>query len=307
MKTTTTGMVLLFIIFSNCSSKIEEDQELPQSTHPVWSPDGTQIAFINNKIGVENKNSINFEVFTMNADGSNKVRRTFNTAFESDISWSPNGDKLAVKSYRDENDEVYIIDLKTGNQTNISNSTEREGDPTWSKNGSTIYFQSDRDNEKGELYEYSIDSTTIKRITHNNFSEYGAIRSPDQQKIAFVSNRDGDDDIYIMNVTDSSVTQLTNNELNDWYPQWSPEGEKLLFTYGDWETDIWELRIINTDGTGQETLIKQVDSGNASWHKDGNKIAFGSARLGAGEIFIFNMETKKEVQVTNNLIEDFQN
>jgi len=290
--------IIIILLLIGCGKKTEREQ--PQSTHPVWSLDGTKIAFINNKVGVENDNPVNFEVYTMYADGSGITRHTFNTAFEADISWSIDGNKLAVKSYRDDNDEVYIIDLINNEQINITNHLSSDGSPVWNVNGELIFFQSERDNEKGELYSYSLTSKQMSRLTNNDINEYSAVWSPNGEKIAFVSNKDGDDDIYLMDSSGENIVQITNNELNDWYPQWSPDGRSIIFTYGDWNTDIWEIRLIGVDGTGEKTLINQVDSGNASWHPDGTKIAFGSSKLGAGEIFIYDIKSKNEYQITKN-------
>ncbi len=290
-------LVLIIILWAVYPGFCQEEK--PQSTHPVWSPDGSKIAFINNHFGVENKNAINFEVYTMNADGSNIKRHTINTAFEAEICWSPNGQNLAFKSYRDKNDEVYLLDLTSGEQTNISNHQARDGGPVWSNNGKFIYFYSDKDHEKGELYRFKIKNKKIKRITRNDFRESGAVWSPNGKQVAFVSDIDGDDDIYIMDVSGKNLRQLTNNELNDWYPQWSPDGRQIIFTYGDWETDIWETRIIDLDGSNEKTLIKEVDSGNANWHPDGSKIVFASGKSGYGEIYILDLKTGKEEKITD--------
>ncbi len=265
----------------------------PQSTHPVWSPDGTSIAFMNNSIGDENDNPINFEIYTVLLKENEIVRHTANTSFDADVAWSPNGTHLAIKSYRDGNDEIYMIDLKSGKQTNISNHAGRDSSPFWSRESNSIYFQSDRDHKKGELYAYDLNSKEITRLTKNSFSESGAVWSPDGNLIAFVSDMDGDDDIYLMSIKDMEPIQLTDNELSDWYPQWSPDGKEILFTYGDWETNTFELRLINVDGSNQKTIISTSDSGNASWHPSGQKIAYGISTEKGGEIFLFDINTQK--------------
>ena len=71
-------------------------------------------------------------------------------------------------------------------------------------------------------------------------------------KIAFTSNRDGNDEIYVMNDDGTNQTNLTKNPGNDWYPNWSPDGKWLSYlTYEDekvrpegalWEADFEEIK-----------------------------------------------------------------
>jgi TolB protein len=46
--------------------------------------------------------------------------------------------------------------------------------------------------------------------------------SPDDNQIVFVSNREGNKDVYIMNADGSEVINLTNHPADDWHPSWSP-------------------------------------------------------------------------------------
>ncbi|MEO9484446.1 MAG: hypothetical protein ABJG47_13400 [Ekhidna sp.] len=281
------------LILMSCA---KESDEQSQSTHPVWSHDGTMIAFINNAEGVAKNNAIDFEVFTMNADGSNLRQHTFNDAFEADLAWSNDGSKVAFKSYRDENDEVYVLNLEDGVQVNVSNHAAYDGSPQFVKGA--LFFESERDTEIGELYRYDFMSNSIIRLTNNDYRESGAVWSSDGKLIVFTSNMDGDDDLYLMKSNGDSLVKLTDNPLNDWYPQWSPDNESILFTYGDWETDKWELRRLDLETLDETTILSGNDSGNASCHPLGTTIAYASSKLGAGHVFLFDLNTKEETQLT---------
>ena len=78
-------------------------------------------------------------------------------------------------------------------------------------------------------------------------------------RIAFVSDRDGDSEIFVMNADGTEVRQLTDNDDWDWntYPSWSPDGDRIVFA-NDRDGD-WEIFVMNADGTdtystGQEEI-----------------------------------------------------
>ncbi|HDR3891062.1 TPA: PD40 domain-containing protein, partial [Bacillus cereus] len=66
-------------------------------------------------------------------------------------------------------------------------------------------------------------------------------------KIAFVSNRDANPEIYVMNPDGSNQTRLTNNPAGDFEPSWSPDGQKITFTSNrDGNPEIY---VMNADGS----------------------------------------------------------
>ena len=78
---------------------------------------------------------------------------------------------------------------------------------------------------------------------------------PGVERIAFTSDRDGDFDIYVMNVDGTEVEQLTDDPGRDVEPDWSPDGSRIVFASdrgNDPEfSDIW---VMNADGTGLTQL-----------------------------------------------------
>jgi Tol biopolymer transport system component len=104
--------------------------------------------------------------------------------------------------------------------------------------------------------------------------------SPEGTKIAFTSDRDGNQEIYVMNADGTEQTNLTNDPGSDNYPDWSPDGSKIAFTSR--RDGIEEIYVMNTDGAGPTRLTDASCcwSRNPSWSPDSTKIAFTAWREG---------------------------
>jgi Tol biopolymer transport system component len=77
--------------------------------------------------------------------------------------------------------------------------------------------------------------------------------SPDGRRVVFTNDRDGDEELYVINADGSGMKAITDNGLNDWDPGWSPDGRKLVFarTVGNRQPEIF---IANADGSGERRL-----------------------------------------------------
>jgi Tol biopolymer transport system component len=126
--------------------------------YPTWSPDGTRLAFASKRDG-------NWEIYTMDRDGSNLVRLTSDPADDTNPSWSPDGSRIAFVSTRDGYAEIYVMPSSGGEAVNISNAPfSSEHGPTWSPDGGRIAFYSDRDGE-WDIYVMASDGSGVVKLT----------------------------------------------------------------------------------------------------------------------------------------------
>jgi Tol biopolymer transport system component len=96
-------------------------------------------------------------------------------------------------------------------------------------------------------------------------------------RIAFVSDRDGDPEIYVINADGSGVARLTNSPGGDYHPAWSPDGRRIAF-YSERDGNA-EIYAMNADGSGITRLTNHsADDYDPSWSPDGTRIAFHTHR-----------------------------
>jgi Tol biopolymer transport system component len=132
------------------------------------------------------------------------------------------------------------------------------------------------------------------------------VAPPGPGGIAFVSTRDGNQEIYLMNSDGSGQVNLTNNPGYDAGPVWSPSGARIAFV-GTRGPDIdtmyvpSEIYVMNADGSGQVNLTHNPAADHSpAWAPDGKEIAFVSNRDGNDEIYLMNADGSGQVNLTNN-------
>jgi len=119
-------------------------------------------------------------------------------------------------------------------------------------------------------------------------------------KICFVSNRDGNDEIYMMDYDGANPTRVTFNKIKDYMPAWSPDQRTIAFTSYRGATAGLYLRNIY-EGTETPVATKGT-SYSAAFSPDGKKLAFSSsmAEDGNTDIFVMDLETRKIKRLTFN-------
>lgn len=136
------------------------------------------------------------------------------------------------------------------------------------------------------------------RLTTNPSDDVSPAFSPDGTKIAFVSNRTGHDQIFIMNADGSNQTNISNSPADDFGPAWRPDGAKLAFSsVRDGNAEIYTMDA--ADGANQTRLTNNADDDvNPTWSR--GKITFDSFRDGNEQIYAMNADGSEQTRLTNN-------
>ena len=209
-----------------------------------FSPDGTKIAFVSDRtdpnISVCRTTPIggfacNWQIYVMNADGTNQQRLTTEPAADTYPEFSPDGTKILFDSTRSGSSAVYTMHSDGTHIQQLTADTLGAGDSNWSPDGAKVTFVFQFEANDNEIFTMNTDGTGVKQLTsYGNHPTLEPEYSPDGTVILFglfgvVSNADhgccGNADLVVMSSVDGSgKTNITNmapaidSETPDWGP-----------------------------------------------------------------------------------------
>lgn len=191
---------------------------------PVWSPDGTIIAFD----GLPGSDVLRDIYLVTVSENPVQTQLTTLPGFDCYPSFSPDGEFIVYMSERDKNRDLFIMDLEGNDVAQLTEEPAYDYEPAWSPDGGQIAFVSRRTGGS-EIYVMDVDGTKVRQITDNSSLDWRPVWSPDGEWILFESWRNDNADIFIMRPDGSDVQQLTDNPAEDGNPTWSPDGRYIVF------------------------------------------------------------------------------
>ena len=187
------------------------------ATSPLYG----KIAFYSNRDG-------NYEIYTMDSDGSNQTRLTFNEASDTWPAWSPNGQQIVFDSERDGNREIYVMDADGSNQRNLTRHPGVDSGGDWSPDGNQIAFYSDRFADKPPILHICVmdtDGGNVKQVTDTFFAQRPRW-SPDGEWIIFMEG-----EIFAIRPDGTGLWQVSEPkaDVGMFLGGWFPDGKQILY------------------------------------------------------------------------------
>src|SRR2546427_728309 len=157
-------------------------------------------------------------------------------------------------------------------------------------------------NTPGKFQLYALERSNLAQLTKltpDTSSANDPAFSPDGSRIAFVSQRDGNADIYVMNADGTGSTRITNDPQPDGRPAFTPDGQSLVFhsarTAG--KQQIWA---VNLDATGLTQLTRDSVNASPTVSQDGQTIAYVSTRNKDADIWLMARDGANQRQFTRS-------
>jgi TolB protein len=196
--------------------------------------------------------------------------------------------------------EVYISDYDGANEQRITVSRGLNLNPSWSPDANAIAYSSSNSRTGADIVVSRIYEGLLQRPAKGIGNNYLPSFSPDGKRVAFASTRDGNMEIYIVNVDGSALRRLTNNPADDLTPTWSPSGDQIAFVSD--RTGRPQVYAMGVDGVGLRLISQgETHADRPTWSPAPfNEIAFTAQRGGWFDVKIFDAAAGTSRWLTDN-------
>lgn len=289
---------------------------------PAWSPDGKRIAFVRAKTdrGKLEPSDINGwyfdggDIWVLDLE-SGRPEKLVADAFHP--AYAPDGTRLAFDAPWAGPRRIWIADAGGRNPRQVtSDSSEAvvHTEPRWSPDGRRIVFRR-IEKTKSDIVVVDPASSRMTRLTDDNAQDLDPVWSPDGRSVYFASYRGGGLNLWRLALSPSggaagAPEQLTTGAGDDLEPSPAPGGRRLAFAVRGINSDLWRLPVSPETGrpTGDPEPVlatTRVES-RGSWSPDGRAIAFNSDRLGEMNLWVRDLASGTERQLTTGPGGDYQ-
>ena len=217
------------------------------------APDGLTLAYVDSDQGKG-------QIFTRRLGSKDPGTLLFeHPQGASEPCYSPDGRRLAFVSQDNGFSQVFVVDLKSKLYENKSRSSHHDGSPSWAPDGKGLVVC--RDGSSLFLLTDGGEKALVEESS--GWNTMGSF-DPSGKLLAFMSNRDGNPEIYLKSMTTGKITRLTDSEAYDSHPRFSNDGKRIVFL-SDRQDHTNRLYSMNCDGSQLELLTPKNAVSEGMW------------------------------------------
>lgn len=219
------GDINIFVQPEDGSSVVQITNSQWTDTDPVWSPHGNRLAF-----ATQSPDSSTTYIRITTADGDSLGTIGWPGAHAAYPAWAPSTDRIAFVGNVTGNFELYTVNADGSGLTRLTTTPENEFRPAWSPDGAYLVYDRDvTDSVARDLFITDANGGVAERLSTGGRYNFNSAWSPDGERIAFMSQRDGNEEIYTVGVFSGALHRLTNSGASDGGPVWSADGRSVVF------------------------------------------------------------------------------
>ena len=227
--------------------------------------------------------------------------------FSHHAAWSPDCTKIAYTGWIEPYiGRFYIVNPDGTNRTQVLE--HGAGSPAWSPDGTRIAFSRGsgkwvKGDPVSHIFVVDADGSNVVQLTSGDFGDRSPSWSPDGKRIVFarqdLDNREGFyeyyDDVFIavMDADGSNVRALTQGNLSDRFPAWSPDGKWIAY---DLSQDLW---VMDTEGRNVRRIAEEYSPNGHSWSPDSKAVAYTTIEFVDDETYSDGRRTDRTITITS--------